>query len=535
MALPFPVYFLVPSSVLIAMVGLYSWLRVKRKENSIFLCLAFCQAVWAICTFIMWKSCGNDQAVIFWDRVLYFATTLMIPLLFHFTVEICRLWKITKYKILTYLAYILGLFFAYLATTKYFVDKVFYYKWGCHTYAQIGHHFFFIYLIIFCSIALYELFKTFNDKKVDNWVRDRARYTFIAFFVFTLAAVEMLVAYGISIYPIAYLCFPIFSVIITYAITEKNLFVSVVATDVLVAVILVLVATFFFFSELELSMLAKGIIFILLLSSCFLLLKHNHEEIQRKEEAERISKLKTEFISIVSHQLRTPLAAIRGYTGMLKDGDYGEIAKEAKVPIKYIHDSAVSMIKMVNSLLSVTRLERGKVELKLENFSIVDLVKFCIDDVDLAAKEKGLYLKYIKPKNKMPLIKGDPEKIKQAISNILNNAVLYTVTGGITVTVSLFKNYFVRIEIKDTGVGIEPEELEKIFYSFSRGKRGVEMYTQGTGLGLYVARSFIEMHKGTISLYSEGKDKGSTFNIDIPIRANILNRQEFNLAPNNLL
>lgn len=535
MVLPFPVYFLVPSSVLIAIVGLYSWLRVKRRENSIFLCLAFCQAVWAICTFIMWKSCGNDQAVIFWDRTLYFATTLMIPLLFHFTVEICELWKIKKYRILTYLAYALGIFFAYLSTTKYFVDNVFYYRWGCHTYAQIGHHFFFVYLIIFCSYALFNLFTTFRNKNADEWMRNRARYTFAAFFVFTFAAIEMLVAYGLSIYPAAYLCFPIFSVIITYAITEKNLFVSVVATDVLVAVILILVATFFFFSELELSMIAKAVIFILLLSSCFLLLKHNHEEIQRKEEAERISKLKTEFISIVSHQLRTPLAAIRGYTGMLKDGDYGELTKEAKVPIKYIHDSTVSMIKMVNSLLSVTRLERGKVELRVENFSIVDLVKSCIDDVELAAKEKGLSLKYVKPKNKMPLVKGDPEKIKQAILNILNNAILYTITGGVIVTVSLLKDYLVRIEIQDTGVGIEPEEIEKIFYSFSRGKRGVELYTQGTGLGLYVARSFIEMHKGTISVHSEGKDKGSTLDIDIPVRANISNRQEFNLAPNNLL
>jgi len=535
MLLPFPVYFLVPSSVLIIIVGLYGWLRVKKRENTIFLGLAFAQSVWALCTFIMWKSCGDDPAVIFWDRVLYFATTLMIPLLFHFTIEICELWKVKKQRILTYLAYILGLGFAYLSTTKYFVDGVFYYEWGCHTYAKVGHHFFFIYLLFFCSMALYNLFVTFRNKEASEWTRNRARYSFIAFFVFTCNAAGMLVAYGLSIYPIAYLCFPIFSVIITYAITEKNLFVSVVATDVLVAVILTLTATFFFFSELEISMLAKGIIFILLLLSCLLLLKHNHEEIQRKEEAERISKLKTEFISIISHQLRTPLAAIRGYAVMLKDGEFGIVPKEAKVPVKYIHDSSVSMIKMVNSLLSVTRLERGKIELKIESFSIVDLVQSCIEDVQLTAKEKGLYLKYIKPKNKMPLIKGDPEKVKHAIMNILNNAVLYTVKGGVTVEVSLLKDYFVRVEIQDTGVGIEPEELEKIFASFSRGKRGVELYAQGTGLGLYVARSFIEMHRGTISVHSEGKDKGSTFDIDIPVKASIQSKQEFSLKPDNLL
>jgi len=527
MVLPFPVYFLVPSSILVIIVGLYSWLRIKKPENAIFLGLAFCQSVWALCTFIMWKNCGDDQAVIFWDRFLYFATTLMIPLLYHFTVEICGLWKKRSCQILTRAAYVLGLFFAYLSTTPYFVDGVFNYTWGCHTYAKIGHHFFFAYLLIFCLLALYNLFTTSRDKKNDSSTRDKAGYTFLAFSVFTCNAVGMLVAYGISIYPIAYLCFPIFSVIITYVVTEKNLFASVVATDILVAVIITLMSTFFFFSELELSIIVKGVIFALMLFSFFLLLKHNHEEIQRKEEAERISKLKTEFISIASHQLRTPLAAIRGYTVMLKDGDFGELSKEAKTPIEYIYDSSVSMIKMINSLLSVTRLEKGKIELKIENFSITDLVQLCVNEVELAAKEKGLYLKYIKPRRKLPLVKGDPEKIKQAIMNILNNAVLYTIKGGVKVRVSLLKSNFVRIEIEDTGIGFESDEIKKMFQSFSRGKRGVDLYAQGTGLGLYVARSFIEMHKGNISLYSEGKNKGSKFDIDIPIRANIATKQDF--------
>lgn len=531
--LPFPVYFLVPSSILIIIVGLYSWVKVKKKENLIFFFLSMTQAVWAVSTFIMWKNCGNDAAVIFWDRVLYFATTLMIPLLFHFTMEVCQLSKVKRNKILIFLAYIIGFFFSYLSTTKYFVDHVFYYKWGCHTYAQIGHHFFFAYLLFFCTFALYSVFKTWREEKEDLEKKNRAFFTFIAFLIFTLSAVGMLLAYGITMYPFSYLCFPIFSVIITYAITEKNLFVSVMATDILVAAILTLTATFFFFPELELSFWAKSTIFLLYLASCSLLVKHNHEEMERKEELERISKLKTEFISIVSHQLRTPLAAIRGYTDMLKDGDYGEINYKVKEAINYIHDSSVSMIKMVNGLLSASRMERGKIELNLQNFSVPDMVEECTRDVELSSKAKGLYLQYVKPKFGIPLVRGDLEKIKYAISNILNNAVLYTNEGGVTVKVSRI-NYLIRVEIKDTGVGLEQDEMEKIFLSFSRGKRGIELYTQGTGLGLYVARSFIEKHKGKVSVFSEGKNKGSTFYIDIPIRADIASRQEFNLTPGDM-
>lgn len=526
--LPFPVYFLIPSSILIIIIGLYSWIRVKKKESLIFFLLSICQASWAVATFIMWKSCGNDAAVIFWDRTLYFATTLMIPLLFHFTLEICELSNIKRNKILIFLAYIFGFFFSYLSTTKYFVDGVFYYAWGCHTYARIGHHFFFAYLIFFCITALVNVFRTWRNEKENFEKKNRAFFTFAAFLIFTLSAVGMLIAYGIAIYPVSYLCFPIFSVIITYAITERNLFVSVVATDILVATILTLIATFFFFPELEFSFWAKAVIFILLLMSCFLLAKHNHEEMKRKEELERISKLKTEFISIVSHQLRTPLSAIRGYTDMIEDGDYGKLSAKIKVPIKYIHDSSVSMIKMVNGLLSVSRLERGKIELKIQSFSVPALIEECVRDVELSAKKKGLYLNYVPSKPGIPLVRGDMEKIKHAISNILNNAVLYTTTGGVTISISKVDPY-IRVEIKDTGVGIEKEEMEKIFLSFSRGNKGRELYTQGTGLGLYIARSFIEMHKGKITVFSEGKDKGSTFYIDIPVRANIASRHEFNL------
>lgn len=531
--LPFPVYFLVPSSFLIVIVGLYSWLKVKKRENLIFFLLTVCQGAWAICTFLMWKSCGNDVQVIFWDRALYFATTLMIPLIFHFTLEACQLSDTKRNKVLIYLAYIIGFFFSWLSTTKYFVDKVFYYQWGCHTYAQIGHHFFFAYLIFFCSYALYGAFKTWRYEKEDLEKKNRAYFIFVAFLIFTLSAVGMLLAYGIAIYPISYLCFPVFAVMITYAVTEKNLFVSIVATDILVATILTLTATFFFFPELDLSFWAKSVIFLLFMGSCLLLVRHNHQELARKEELERISKLKTEFISIVSHQLRTPLAAIRGYTDMLRDGDYGMVPKEIMAPINYIHDSSVSMIKMVNGLLSVTRLERGKIELKIREFSIVDLIDECIRDVELSAREKGLYLKYVPSKKRISSVRGDPEKIKHAILNILNNAILYTVKGGVTVTVSEFSS-FARIEIKDTGVGLEKEELAKIFMSFSRGKKGLELHTQGTGLGLYVARSFIEMHNGKISVFSEGRDKGSTFYIDIPFRAYIVPRHEFSLMPGDM-
>lgn len=241
-------------------------------------------------------------------------------------------------------------------------------------------------------------------------------------------------------------------------------------------------------------------------------------DIKRKnEELKKLLEARTEFLSIASHQLRTPLAAIRGYTSMLKSGDYGDFSEEARKSIDYVYDSSVRMIDLVNNLLNVNRLERGTIKLDMKEVSMDEIIKECIEDVKFIAESKNLSVQYFK-KEDLPLIVGDYEKIKNAISNIVNNGVLYTLKGGVEIKTSITPEKQIKIEIKDTGIGIEKEDLDKMFKSFSRGKAGTQLYTQGTGLGLYVAKNFIEMHKGTINVYSKGKNKGSVFTIVLPIK-----------------
>jgi len=528
MTIPFPVYFLVPSAFMIIIVGFYSWFKVNKKENILFFLLALAQSVWALVTFMMWYNCESDALVIFWDKVLYTASFFMVPFLYHFSIESCGL-KERKHKILLYLSYIFSFVFVYLIVfTDYFIKDVFRYDWGCHTVAQIGHHFFLLYMVIFLFSAFFNFYSTWKNEEETKEKRTKAFYILLAFFIFSLSGLGLLSAYKISIYPLYYFALPLCALIITYAITERNLFPSVVATDILVVIILILLVTFFIFPDLEFNVFAKGIIFVLILMLSLLLIKHNHEELERRQELERMSNLKSEFISIVSHQLRTPLAAIRGHASMLKEGDYGELNKNALSAVDYMYDSSVRMIKLVNSLLSVSRLERGKIEINIQKISIEKMIEECIEDVSMVAKEKGIYLKYKKNLSLLPEISGDYEKIKNAISNILNNAVLYTIKGGVTIK-SYLDNNHVKIEIKDTGVGIDKEDLKKIFESFSRGRGGIELYTQGTGLGLYVARSFIEIHNGKITAFSNGRNKGSIFTIELPIKSNIKKHQVFNI------
>jgi signal transduction histidine kinase len=235
------------------------------------------------------------------------------------------------------------------------------------------------------------------------------------------------------------------------------------------------------------------------------------------KELERIDRAKTEFLSMASHQLRTPLGIIKGYLSMMLEGDYGEIPKEAKEKLKNAYVSNDRLVKLVNDLLDITRLEMGKIELKLERASIEEIISGVIEEMKPAAEKKGLYLKYEGPKVPLPEMMLDKEKIRQVILNLVDNGIKYTQKGGVEIKLKI-ENLKLKIEITDTGVGLSKEEIENLFEIMARGRAGLQYWMQGAGLGLYTARKFVEMHGGKIWAKSAGKDKGSTFYIELPIK-----------------
>ena len=140
-----------------------------------------------------------------------------------------------------------------------------------------------------------------------------------------------------------------------------------------------------------------------------------------------------------------------------------------------------------------------------------------MSEIEIEAKKKNLYLNFERPKISLPKIFVDKGKIKEVLMNVLDNAIRYTQEGGITIRLQI-ANGRLQIVIADTGEGLTKEEISKLFESFSRGEAGAKFWTEGAGLGLYLARKFVEMHKGKIWAESEGKGKGSTFYIELPIK-----------------
>ena len=510
--------------------GGYIFLKKWNNTTNItFLLMSISVAFWSL-SYCEWLSMDTAPEALFWSRMLNLGATFIPIFYLHWVLSILNITK-EKKRVLIF-GYILTFFFFLFSFSPLYIKSVTLVS-TFPFWPQAGSLYVAFLIFGYIGLTLYGLYELIKAKKfADGEKKHQINYVILgSLFGFGGGATNFPLMFGIGLFPPIGQPLVIFYIIIFGLATLRyHLFeLKIILAEILIALMAIILTVLFFFAPIGLLKFLVTIVLLLFLVFAYYFIRTIHQEVARKEEAERISKLKTEFISIVSHQLRTPLAAIRGYSDMMINEDYGPISKELEKPVNYIHDTSIEMIKLVNGLLSISRLEKGKIEIKVKEENILNLIQKCIDDVQLIAKEKNLYLKYTKPKIKYPLIKIDSEKIKQSLLNILNNAILYTIKGGITIKVSKNKSV-VKLEIKDTGVGIEKEEIDKIFKSFSRGQKGIELYTQGTGLGLYVAKSFIDMHKGQIWCESDGKNTGTTFFIELPIKSSVVSSQDISFS-----
>jgi len=229
-----------------------------------------------------------------------------------------------------------------------------------------------------------------------------------------------------------------------------------------------------------------------------------------------LDKQKTDFVSTASHQLRSPNSVILGYSSMLLDNDYEELNKEQKHAIKNIFDASKNLNTIVNELLDTTRLEQNTVKYTVSEFDMVDTVENSIDFYKDIASKKNISIIEDFDLNYSIRVKGDEEKIKQVIMNILDNAIKYTEKGEVKITVKREIDV-VNICVKDTGIGIRQDELKGIFNKFTRASNAKNSSVTGSGLGLFIAREILASNNGKIWAESEGQGKGSTFCLEFKV------------------
>ncbi len=230
-----------------------------------------------------------------------------------------------------------------------------------------------------------------------------------------------------------------------------------------------------------------------------------------------VEKLKTEFVSLAAHQLRTPISAIKWTLRMLLDGDLGEINKDQRNFIEKTYASNERMISLINDLLDITRIEEGRYLYKLTLANFEEIIQSVIDSYKEEIRKRGISFKFKKSWRKLPSIMVDVEKIKLAIQNLIDNAIKYTPVGG-RVTILLNRDTKeIEVAIQDTGVGIPKAQQERVFTKFFRGTNVMRMETEGTGLGLFITKNIIEAHGGEIWFESE-EGRGTTFYFTLPVK-----------------
>ncbi len=233
------------------------------------------------------------------------------------------------------------------------------------------------------------------------------------------------------------------------------------------------------------------------------------------ESLAQVDKAKSEFLSIASHQLYTPLTAIKGYLSMLKEGDYGKVPKKMAPVVDIISQSSERLIELIKSLLDVSRIESGRLELAPESVDLAQMANELVTELVPNAEKKNLSLSFNAQGN-LPHVVADKQRIRQVLLNTVDNAIKYTNAGKVEVAVQQ-NGENITFSVTDTGKGISAEEIERLFSKFTRVGGSDKYHTDGSGLGLYVARTIMREHHGDISVTSPGLGKGSTFTVRVPI------------------
>lgn len=233
-------------------------------------------------------------------------------------------------------------------------------------------------------------------------------------------------------------------------------------------------------------------------------------------ERYELEKMKESFLSIAAHQLRTPLGSMRWSMELLKSGDLGKIPKEAQAALDQLYENSSRMLTIVNDLLNVSRIDQGRAKEAPVPVDIKTLLEEVLKTMHGAIEEKGLRLKFNSPKNALPEIAATRQHLFEAIENLIANAVRYNrEKGSIDIGLSQEQGDVV-LTIADTGIGIPEVDQKKIFSKFFRAANAVQHFTDGSGLGLSVVKSYIEENGGSVSFVSK-QDVGTTFTVRLPI------------------
>jgi signal transduction histidine kinase len=232
-------------------------------------------------------------------------------------------------------------------------------------------------------------------------------------------------------------------------------------------------------------------------------------------EAQEADRLKSAFLASMSHELRTPLNSIIGFTGIMLQSLAGPLNPEQEKQLNMVYDSAKHLLALINDVLDISKIEAGQLEVASELFDIRQAIEKVVRTVTPLAEKKGLAL-LTRVAPEVGQIVSDRRRVEQILINLLNNAVKFTEQGEVRIACQVDDGWLVT-RVVDTGIGIKPEDIGKLFKPFRQIETGLTRRYEGTGLGLSICRRLVEMLGGEIWAESEGEGKGSVFGFTLPV------------------
>lgn len=503
--------------------------RTREKLQKIWGVFTVAVAVWGLGVYNI-ATTTNPDVAIWWWKIAYIGVIFIPVLLTHFVhvfLDIKKpLFLISVYAI--GIAYLFLNFFTNLFINDvHFAFERFYYLSPTVLYNLFV--IFFALLVIYNHVLLYLSYKTTAGER-----KLQLKYFFLGSFLgFWGGSFSFLPVYELNIFPHLNVLVAFYPAIMGYAIFRHKLFnVKVISTQIFVALLWVFL---FVRTIIDQPWSAEQFFDILLLILTIItgifLVRSVIQEIESREKIEKLAldlkqandelrhldQQKSEFVSIASHQLKSPLTAMKGYTSLLLDGSFGKLTKKIEEPVKRISQSSQQLINIIEDFLNIARIEQGRMEYNFAKIDALVLIKNITDELAPSIKEKGLRISIENDCGRKHEISADLGKIRQVFLNIIDNAVKYTPMGSILIKLSCDSSgKVVRLSVSDTGIGILPEMKNNLFKKFSRGKESARFHANGSGIGLYLGREIVRAHNGQIWAESSGKNKGSTFIVELP-------------------
>ncbi len=499
-----------------------------KRENIAWMLLNLVTAIWSFGYFSMLLS-PSKLAAINSDWILHIGAILIPIFYFYFIVHLTKTAK--KYQMLTVLFSVFAVAFLIISKSTLFVADVFP-KAPLAFAPDAGPLYIYFTVYFFAIVLIAEWILLLTILKQKDLERTRLLYVlFSSSAGFIGGGSVFLLTFNINIPPYPLILFSLYPLIITYAILRHHLFnIKVISAELFTFAIWGLLFSRVLVSPtFEDQVITSGLLIATIISGIFLI-RSVGKEIESREEIERLAtdlsrannrlqeldQLKSEFVSIASHQLRSPLTAIKGYASLILDGSFGKTPPAIHEAVDKMFQSCQSLVVMVEDFLNVSRIEQGRMKYEFETLDLEKVVKSVVDEQKPSAEHAHLSLTFSTDHLPPYFVKADLSKIRQVVLNLIDNAIKYTPKGSISVRLTKKRaERKIILAVADTGIGIDKETIPVLFSKFSRAKNANKVNVIGTGLGLYVVKEIVAGHKGEVWIESGGVGKGSTFFVEL--------------------